>query len=95
MPPQACICLFFSLGYTAVYLTTHDKQDFYAHIGYTYCDPVVSLGSASNLLSSDQVGKLNISWFPNSWKIMENLERDERIFHALENHGIYTHTKNK
>ncbi len=44
-----------SLGYTTVYLTTHDKQDFYAHVGYTYCDPVVSLGSASSLLSSDQV----------------------------------------
>ena len=28
------------LGIQTMYLTTHDKQDFYSHIGYTYCDPV-------------------------------------------------------
>lgn len=39
-----------------MYLTTHDKQDFYGHLGYEFCDPVVSLGGASTLLSNEQVG---------------------------------------
>ena len=45
----------FRLGYNTMYLTTHDKQDFYGHLGYEFCDPVVSLGGASTLLSNEQV----------------------------------------
>ncbi|ELU02891.1 hypothetical protein CAPTEDRAFT_169672 [Capitella teleta] len=45
-------------GFTEAYLTTHDKQNFYAHLGYEYCSPVVTLGSASNLLSEHMCEKL-------------------------------------
>ena len=49
-----------------MYLTTHDKQDFYGHLGYEFCDPVVYLGGASTLLSNDQVLKLmQIFDYPN------------------------------
>lgn len=27
-----------------MYLSTHDKQDFYQHVGYSFCKPVVSCG---------------------------------------------------
>jgi len=43
------------LGFETAYLTTHDKQDFYSHVGYDFCQPVVSLGSASTLLSEEMV----------------------------------------
>ncbi|KAK2145583.1 hypothetical protein LSH36_670g00041 [Paralvinella palmiformis] len=46
------------LGYTTLYLTTHDKQLFYEHVGYSYCKPVISLGSASKLLSSVMFDRL-------------------------------------
>lgn len=39
------------LGITTLYLSTHDKQDFYNHIGYEYCNPVVSCGAASAFLT--------------------------------------------
>ena len=48
----------FRLGLTVLYLSTHDKQDFYLHIGYQLCPPVVSFGSASGLLSEEQVSNL-------------------------------------
>lgn len=32
-------------GYKVMYLTTHDKQKFYEHLGYEYCSPVVTFGS--------------------------------------------------
>lgn len=31
-------------GITTLYLSTHDKQDFYKHLGYTFCEPIVSFG---------------------------------------------------
>nr|XP_022333753.1 N-acetyltransferase 6-like isoform X2 [Crassostrea virginica]XP_022333755.1 N-acetyltransferase 6-like isoform X2 [Crassostrea virginica] len=31
-------------GMTTLYLSTHDKQDFYKHLGFTFCDPIVSFG---------------------------------------------------
>ena len=43
------------LGFEVAYLTTHDKVDFYGHVGYAFCPPVVSLGSASSLLSDKMV----------------------------------------
>jgi hypothetical protein len=48
------LCLF-RLGLSVLYLTTHDKQGFYKHLGYVYCQPIVSLGSASGLLSEELV----------------------------------------
>lgn len=30
-----------SKGYRVMYLTTHDKQKFYEHLGYKYCSPIV------------------------------------------------------
>ncbi|KAI0227237.1 hypothetical protein LSAT2_022321 [Lamellibrachia satsuma] len=46
------------LGFETAYLTTHDKQDFYGHVGYEYCQPVVSLGSASTILSEKMIERL-------------------------------------
>ncbi len=43
------------MGFNQAYLTTHDKQKFYEHLGYTYCQPILSLGSGSNLLSEEMV----------------------------------------
>ena len=43
------------LGFEVAYLTTHNKVDFYSHVGYAFCQPVVSLGSASTLLSDKMV----------------------------------------
>ncbi|VDI27135.1 Hypothetical predicted protein, partial [Mytilus galloprovincialis] len=33
-----------SEGFETMYLSTHDKQDFYQHVGYSFCKPVVSCG---------------------------------------------------
>ena len=39
------ICgIFFRKGMTTLYLSTHDKQDFYKHLGFIFCDPIVSFG---------------------------------------------------
>lgn len=46
------------LGLSTLYLCTHDKQDFYQHLGYQFCAPVLSFGSASNILSEQQLSKL-------------------------------------
>jgi len=45
---------FCRLGLSTLYLCTHDKQDFYQHLGYQFCCPVLSFGSASNILSEQQ-----------------------------------------
>ena len=29
-----------------MYLTTHDKQEFYRHLGYEFCSPIVSFDSS-------------------------------------------------
>ena len=29
-----------------MYLTTHDKQDFYRHLGYEFCSPIICFDSA-------------------------------------------------
>ncbi|XP_045174864.2 N-alpha-acetyltransferase 80-like [Mercenaria mercenaria] len=34
-----------SKGYKVMYLTTHDKQKFYEHLGYTYCSPIVTFNA--------------------------------------------------
>ena len=49
---------FCRLGLSVLYLCTHDKQDFYRHLGYQFCSPVLSFGSASNILSERQVNAL-------------------------------------
>ena len=36
-------------GYSTVYLSTHDKQKFYAHLGYEYCTPVCSESSNAGM----------------------------------------------
>ena len=56
----SCIQCYFAcirLGYKQAYLTTRDKNEFYAHLGYEYCEPIISLGSASQLLSDEHVRK--------------------------------------
>ncbi|XP_060564606.1 N-alpha-acetyltransferase 80-like [Ruditapes philippinarum] len=34
-----------SRGYKVMYLTTHDKQKFYEHLGYEYCSPIVTFNT--------------------------------------------------
>lgn len=40
-------------GYSRLHLTTHDKQYFYAHLGYTLCNPVQCAGFVSSLIPSE------------------------------------------
>eukprot|EP01104_Vermistella_antarctica_P006732 TRINITY_DN17439_c0_g1_i1.p1 TRINITY_DN17439_c0_g1~~TRINITY_DN17439_c0_g1_i1.p1 ORF type:complete len:275 (-),score=30.02 TRINITY_DN17439_c0_g1_i1:88-912(-) len=46
------------LGIDVLYLSTKDKQSFYAHLGYVECGPVTSLGSNKKRLTSGQVSLL-------------------------------------
>ena len=46
------------IGFNIIYLTTHDKQMFYARCGYSLCEPIVTLGSGSKLLSQEQFRKM-------------------------------------
>ncbi|XP_062585058.1 N-alpha-acetyltransferase 80-like [Saccostrea cucullata] len=39
-----------SKGITTIYLSTHDKQNFYKHLGYAFCDPIVSFGVNTDIL---------------------------------------------
>lgn len=41
---------YFSEGFKTMYLSTHDKQDFYQHVGYCFCKQVVSCGAQSSNL---------------------------------------------
>eukprot|EP00026_Physarum_polycephalum_P014182 Phypoly_transcript_14668.p1 GENE.Phypoly_transcript_14668~~Phypoly_transcript_14668.p1 ORF type:complete len:322 (+),score=53.42 Phypoly_transcript_14668:35-967(+) len=43
------------LGYTTAYLSTTDKEQFYAHLGYELCDPVTTGSGAETLLSADRM----------------------------------------
>lgn len=47
-----------SEGFKTVYLSTHDKQDFYQHIGYSFCKPIVSCGIQSPNLPKDFLNRL-------------------------------------
>lgn len=42
-----------SRGYNRLHLTTHDKQHFYAHLGYTLSTPVQCVGFMSSLVSME------------------------------------------
>ncbi|XP_074645026.1 uncharacterized protein LOC141901590 [Tubulanus polymorphus] len=49
------------LNFTSCYLTTHDKQNFYQHLGYEFCQPVVSLGNSSHLIADKKFANLFVS----------------------------------
>ncbi|XP_029651554.1 N-alpha-acetyltransferase 80-like isoform X1 [Octopus sinensis] len=38
------------LGFQTMYLSTHDKQGFYEHLGYKYCDPISKADNCTKLL---------------------------------------------
>uniref|UniRef100_A0A8C8RSW8 N-alpha-acetyltransferase 80 n=1 Tax=Pelusios castaneus TaxID=367368 RepID=A0A8C8RSW8_9SAUR len=42
-----------SRGFKHLHLTTHDKQDFYAHLGYALSEPVQSLGFMGSLIPAE------------------------------------------
>jgi len=46
-----------SKGYNFMYLSTHDKEQFYCHIGYVQSAPVCTLGSSSSLLEDSRFEK--------------------------------------
>lgn len=45
-------------GFTNMVLSTHDKMEFYRHLGYNECEPVSTLGANSKFLNNDQVSAL-------------------------------------
>lgn len=46
-------------GFKTLYLTTHDKQDFYSHLGYVLTDPVQNAGSMSTFMTMEFLEKLS------------------------------------
>ena len=51
---------FNSAGFTEMYLSTHDKEKFYAHLGFEFSEPIKSLGANSKLISDEMVR--SFSW---------------------------------
>ncbi|XP_069117725.1 N-alpha-acetyltransferase 80-like [Argopecten irradians] len=47
-----------SRGYHTMYLTTHDKQDFYQHLNYTFCDAIISFGADPKLIPEHLIKQL-------------------------------------
>ncbi|XP_069824770.1 N-alpha-acetyltransferase 80 [Dendropsophus ebraccatus] len=45
-------------GFRNLYLTTHDKQDFYYHLGYRLSEPVHNMGSLNSLLPAGMIQKM-------------------------------------
>ncbi|XP_044129098.1 N-alpha-acetyltransferase 80 [Bufo gargarizans] len=45
-------------GFQNLYLTTHDKQDFYHHLGYRLSEPVQNMGSLNSLLPATMIQKM-------------------------------------
>ena len=45
--------------YSMVYLSTHDKEGFYAHLGYSHCGPVSIQPASARGMSADQVSNLS------------------------------------
>ncbi|KAG9460521.1 hypothetical protein GDO78_021295, partial [Eleutherodactylus coqui] len=45
-------------GFQHLYLTTHDKQDFYHHLGYHLAEPVQNMGSLNSLLPASMIQKM-------------------------------------
>ncbi|XP_068107660.1 N-alpha-acetyltransferase 80 [Hyperolius riggenbachi] len=45
-------------GFRHLYLTTHDKQDFYYHLGYRLTEPVQNMGTLSILLPAGMYQKM-------------------------------------
>ncbi|KAJ8308566.1 hypothetical protein KUTeg_013440 [Tegillarca granosa] len=46
-------------GFKTMYLSTHDKQDFYKHLGYEFCPPIVSFGVSPDLLPEHLIKQLS------------------------------------
>ena len=42
---EGCERLAVQLGFTAAFLSTHDKQEFYQKLGYEICQPVCHYGT--------------------------------------------------
>lgn len=49
------------LGIETMYLSTHDKQAFYEHVGYELCPPVFNVGSSAKLLNDERFRKFTES----------------------------------
>ncbi|XP_043238394.1 N-alpha-acetyltransferase 80-like [Amphibalanus amphitrite] len=50
-----------SRGCRQLYLSTHDKQRFYARLGYTPCAPVATFGGSRRLLKTAEAGSPRIT----------------------------------
>lgn len=46
------------IGKSTLYLSTHDKQKFYEHLGFVRGDPVTALGANASKFSSAQLSGL-------------------------------------
>ncbi|XP_014814886.1 PREDICTED: N-acetyltransferase 6 [Calidris pugnax] len=67
-------------GFRCLHLTTHDKQDFYAHLGYVLGEPVQSVAFLRSLLPCTRKGDLppqaaggSEGWRHWSRKVMESV----------------------
>ncbi|XP_072136941.1 uncharacterized protein [Mobula birostris] len=47
-------------GFKTLYLTTHDKQDFYSHLGYVLTEPVQNAGSMTTFMNMEFLKKLSL-----------------------------------
>lgn len=60
-----------------MYLSTHDKQDFYRHLGYKESEAVSSLGASGSKLNTAQLSGLLAAFGGNSQSAHPN---DGRIW---------------
>lgn len=80
-------------GYTAMYLTTHDKQEFYKHLGYTFCGPVISFGADPSLVPEHLIQQLTAATLNPIKKEQESAEDEtNNASGESENKGPPTHS---
>ena len=68
-------------SYKSMILSTHDKMEFYRHLGFDECEPVSTLGSNAKLLKNDQVSALLKAFGGTSTK---GLQKDGRTWMSKE-----------
>ncbi|GFU09672.1 n-alpha-acetyltransferase 80 [Nephila pilipes] len=62
------------LNFSTAYLSTHDQQGFYEHLGYVYCEPVSSI-------SFHKIGLMKYSTFP---VVKHNFENIHQANHEMQ-----------
>ncbi|XP_033735594.1 N-alpha-acetyltransferase 80-like [Pecten maximus] len=68
-----------SRGYHTMYLTTHDKQDFYKHLNYTFCEAVISFGADPKLIPEHLIKQLTAATLRPQEKERESSDKQNSI----------------